>query len=181
MPGLADIALPNSARDRHSTCPGMSERAGNPWVYETQSAPFRDFFHAFPAGSVAENRVNVGSDEMKPGKKLVAGHRDQDTRVSTTDGIQLNELVQADVLSITTTNNTYHVTVIDPETAQVRVRGGFFPSDTLAQIAGSSLNSSIKPLGIYVGYSIEFFVHAMRVRTSPVHVIRVLAESSRAA
>ena len=99
-----------------------------------------------------------------------------------TDGIQLNELKQDDELSITTTNSTYHVTVIDPETAQVRVRGGdLFRSDTLAQIAGSSLNSSIKPFGIYVGYSIEFFVHARRVRTSPVRVIRVLAESKRAA
>ena len=121
-------------------------------------------------------------NNVNPGKKPVADHRDQDTRSTATDGIQVNELAQDDVLSITTTNNTYHVTVIDPETARVRVRGGdFFPSDTLAQIAGSSLNSSIKPFGIYVGYSIEFFVHAMRVKTSPVRVIRVLAESARAA
>ena len=126
-----------------------------------------------------------GGDEMNnvnPGKKPVADHRDQDTRFTATEGIQVNELAQDDVLSIRTRNNTYHVTVIDPETAQVRIRGGnLFHSDTLAQIAGSSLNSSIKPFGIYVGYSIEFFVHAMRVRSSPVRVIRVLAESARAA
>ena len=126
-----------------------------------------------------------GGDEMNnvnPGKKPVADHRDQDSGSTATDGIQVNELAQNDVLSITTTNNTYHVTVIDPETAQVRVRGGdFFRSDTLAQIAGSSLNSSIKPFGIYIGYSIEFFVHARRVRTSPVRVIRLLAESERVA
>src|SRR5215510_16288115 len=116
------------------------------------------------------------------GKKPVADHRDEDTRSTATDGIQINELAQNDVLSITTANNTYHVTVIDPETAQVRVRGGdFFRSDTLAQVAGSSLNSSIKPFGIYIGYSIEFLVHARRVRTSPVRVIRVLAQSERAA
>jgi hypothetical protein len=121
-------------------------------------------------------------NNANPGKKPVADHRDQDTRSTTTDGIQVNELAQNDVLSITTTNNTYHVTVIDPETAQVRVRGGdFFRSDTLAQIAGSSLNSSIKPFGIYIGYSIEFFVHARRIRTSPVRVIRLLAESERVA
>jgi hypothetical protein len=114
----------------------------------------------------------------KPG----ANHRDQDTRSTATDGIQVNELAQDDVLSITTTNNTYHVTVIDPETAQVRVRGGdFFRSDTLAHIAGSSLNSSMKPFGIYIGYCIEFFVYAKRVRTSPVRVIRVLADSERVA
>jgi hypothetical protein len=121
-------------------------------------------------------------NSANPGNELVAGHRDQDRGFTATDGIQVNELAQDDVLSITTRNNTYYVTVIDPETAQVRVRGGnCFPTDTLAQITGSSLNSSIKPFGIYVGYSLEFFVHAMRVRTSPVRVIRVLAESARAA
>jgi hypothetical protein len=116
-------------------------------------------------------------NNVNPGKKPVADDRDQNT----TDGIQVNELEHDDVLLITTANNTYHVTVIDPETAQVRVRGGYFRSDTLAQIAGSSLNSSIKLFGIYVGYSIEFFVHGRSVRTSPVRVIRLLAESERAA
>jgi hypothetical protein len=121
-------------------------------------------------------------NNVNPGKKPVADDRDQDTTFITTDGIRVNELEQGAVLSITTANNTYHVTVIDPETAQVRVRGGdCFRSDTIAEIAGSSLNSSIKPFGIYVGYSIEFFVDARRVRTSPVRVIRVLAESKRAA
>ena len=119
---------------------------------------------------------------MKTGKKPLVDHSDLDTRLTAAKGIQLNELAQDDVLSITTANSTYLVTVIDPETAQVRVRGGsFFPSDTIAQIAGSSLNLSNKPFGVYVGYSIEFFVHAMRVRTSPVRTIRVLAESARAA
>jgi hypothetical protein len=122
-------------------------------------------------------------NNVNPGKKPVADHRDQDTRFTATEGIELNELAQDDVLSIRTTNNTYHVTVIDPETAQVRIRGGnLFQSDTLAHIAGSSfLDSSIKPFGIYVGYSIEMFVDGIRVRTSPVRVIRVLSESARAA
>ena len=121
-------------------------------------------------------------NNFNPGKNPDADHRDQDTRSTATDGIQVNELAQGAVLSITTENNTYHVTVIDPETAQVRVRGGnCFRNDTLAQIAGSSLNSSVKPFGIYVGYSIEFFVHALRVRTSPVRVIRVLSKSERVA
>jgi len=128
------------------------------------------------------NRGGYEMNNVNPGKKSLADHHDQDTRSTATDGIQVNELAQDDVLSITTANNTYHLTVIDPETAQVRVRGGdFFRNDTLAQIAGSSLNSSIKPFGIYIGYSIEFFVHARRVRTSPVRVIRVLAESERVA
>jgi hypothetical protein len=115
-------------------------------------------------------------------KKPIADDCDQDTRWTATDGIQVNELAQHDMLSITTANNTYQVTVIDPETAQVRVRGGkYFPSDTLAHISGSSLNSSIKPYGIYVGYAIEFFVNSRRVRTSPVRIIHLLRESERAA
>ena len=119
---------------------------------------------------------------MNPGQKPVADRRDQGAGFTEPDSVQVNELGREDVLSITTSNSTYHLTVIDPETAQVRVRGGsFFPDDTLAQVAGSSLSSSVKPFGIYVGYTIEFFVHAMRVRTSPVRVIRVLTQSARAA
>src|SRR5262245_39725399 len=107
-------------------------------------------------------------NNVNPGKKPVANDRGQDTRSTATDGIQVNELAQNDVLSITTSNSTYHVTVTDPETAQVRVRGGgFFGSDTPAQITGSSSNLSIKPLGIYIGYCMEFFVHGRRVKTSP--------------
>jgi hypothetical protein len=121
-------------------------------------------------------------NNVNPGKKPDADHRDQDTRSAAPDGIQVTELAQGDVLSITTENNTYHVTVVDPETGMVRVRGGdFFRSDTIAQIAGPLLNSSITPFGIYIGHSIDFFVHARRVRTSPVRAIRVLSESERAA
>ena len=119
---------------------------------------------------------------LNPGKKPTADDCDQYTRWTATDGIQVNELAQNDVLSITTANYTYHVTVIDPETAQLRVRGGnYFRSDTLAYVSDSSSDSSIKPYGIYVGYSIEFSVNARRVRTSPVRDIRVLRESDRAA
>jgi hypothetical protein len=119
---------------------------------------------------------------LNPGTEPIADNRDQDPRWTATDGIQVNELAQDDVLSIETANNTYHVIVIDPETAQVRVRGGnYFHSDTLADILGCSLDSSIKPYGIYVGSSIEFFVNARRVKTSPVRSIRVLRESKKAA
>ena len=121
-------------------------------------------------------------NNVSPGKKPAADQHDQDTTSTATDGIQVNELAQGDVLSITTANNTYLVTVIDPQTAQVRVRGGdVFRRDTLAKIGGSVLNSSIKPFGIYIGYSIEFFVCARRVRTSTVRVIRVLTESQKSA
>ena len=120
-------------------------------------------------------------DTLNPGKIPVADHFDQDPSTAT-DGIQVSQLASGDELSIATTNNTYWVTVIDPETAQVRVRGGrIFRSDTRVQIAGCSSNSSFKPFGIFVGYSMEFLVDGKRVRTSPVRVIRLLARSERAA
>jgi hypothetical protein len=118
---------------------------------------------------------NVGP-EMESGD-----HLNPDTKSTGTDGIQLNELAPNAVLSITTTNHTYELTVIDPETGHVRVSGGVFPEDTLAQIAGSSLDSSIKLLGIYLDHCMEFFVQGKRVRTSPIRAIRVSTESERAA
>jgi hypothetical protein len=121
-------------------------------------------------------------NNLNPEKKRSANNRGHDTRWTETDGIQVNELAEHDVLSIMTVNNTYEMTVIHPETAQVMVRGGhYFPSDTLAQVSGSSLNSSIKLHGIYVGYAIEFSVNGRRIKTSAVRNIRMLRESELAA
>jgi hypothetical protein len=121
-------------------------------------------------------------NDLNPEKKPSANDRDHDTRWTETDGIQVNELAEHDVLSITTVNNTYEMVVIHSETAQVMVRGGhYFPSDTLALVSGSSLNSSIKLHGIYVGYAIEFSVAGRRVKTSAVRNIRLLRESELAA
>ena len=108
--------------------------------------------------------------------------RDHDTRWAEKDGIQVDELAKHDRLSITTVNNTYEIVVIHPETAQVMVRGGhYFHGDTLAYLSGSSLNSSIKLHGIYVGCAIEFFVGSRRIKTSAVRNIRVLKKSELAA
>jgi len=156
-------------------------------IFSMKKGSSGDFFHAFGRQGASGGKLSKPSsadhmNNVNAEKKPLIDHPDQGAKSSATDGIQVNELAQGDVLSITTKNNTYHVTVIDPETARVRVRGGdVFRSDTIAEIIGSSLNSSIKPFGIYVGYSIEFFVHPRRIKTSPVCRIRVLVESERAA
>src|SRR5262245_7047362 len=107
-------------------------------------------------------------------KKPSANDRDHDTRWTHTDAIQVNELAEHDMLSITTANNTYEMVVINPETAQVIVRGGhYFPSDKLAYVSGSSLNSSIKVHGIYEGYAMELSVDGRRIKTSVVRTIRM--------
>ena len=121
-------------------------------------------------------------NNLNPEKQLISDDCYQDTRWAVTEGIQVDELAQHDVLSITTANSTYQMTVIDPETAQVMVRGGsYFRSDTLAHVSSSSSNSFIKCHGIYVGYAIEFSALTRLIKTSPVRTIRVLRESERAA
>jgi hypothetical protein len=119
-------------------------------------------------------------NNLNPEKQLISGDCDQEPRWAVTEGIQVDELAQQDMLSITTANSTYEMTVIDPETAQVMVRGGnYFRSDTLAHVSSSS--SFMKPYGIYVGYAIEFSALTRFIKTSPVRTIRVLKESERAA
>ena len=104
--------------------------------------------------------------------------RDHDTRWTETDGIQVEELAEHDLLSIRTANNEYEIVVIHPQTARVMVRGGhYFPDYTLAYLSGSSLNSH----GISVGYAIEFFIGSRRIKTSPVRNIRVSRDSELAA
>ena len=92
-----------------------------------------------------------------------------------TDGIQIDQLRQLDKLSIETMHNTYELTVIDPKTAEILIRGGkYFPEARSAYVSGASLRSSfIKLHGIYVGYNIELSVDGTPVVTSRVrHIAR---------
>src|SRR5215471_17021723 len=121
-------------------------------------------------------------NSLNPEKQPISDNCNQDAGWAATEEIHIDDLAQDDVLSITTANNTYQMTVIDPEKGQVMVRGGnYFRSDTLAHVSGSSSNSSMKLYGIYVGYSIEFFALTRLVRTSPVRSIRLLRKSEKAA
>jgi len=90
-----------------------------------------------------------------------------------TDGIQIDQLRQLDKLSIETMHNTYELTVIDPNTAEVLIRGGeYFPEARSAYVSGASLRSSfIKLRGIYVGYNMELSVDGKLVITSRVRHI----------
>ncbi len=92
------------------------------------------------------------------------------------NGIQVNELNELETLSIETMNHTYEVTVINPPTAEVLIRGGeFFPHRRLAHISGASLGGSfLKVHGIYVGFNLELMAAGRRIITSPVRAITVL-------
>jgi hypothetical protein len=107
---------------------------------------------------------------------------DSDARWAERDGIQVNELAENDVLRVATENSTYEMVVVQPETAQVLVRGGrCFPNETLAEVSAASMGSSIKLCGIYVGYAIEFYADGRRVTTSAVRNIRFFRKSELAA
>ena len=94
------------------------------------------------------------------------------------DGVQVNELDELETLSIETMNHTYEITVIDPGTAEVLVRGGeFFPERRLAHLSGASLGGSFLKLhGIYTGFRIELLADGRRITTSPVQSITLLEE-----
>ena len=104
---------------------------------------------------------------------------------------------RADTFAVSLRNNTdalqtsvhvsFRIVLAGLTASQVRIRGisgDIALSDSSGFVAGTdprSLDFLPKQRGRDVGYSIEFFGHAMRVRTSPVRAIRVLAESARAA
>jgi hypothetical protein len=64
-----------------------------------------------------------------------------------TNGIQLNQLRELDTLNVETTHHTYEITIINPNTAEVFVRGGeLFPERTVARLAGASMGGSFLKL-----------------------------------
>jgi hypothetical protein len=91
------------------------------------------------------------------------------------NGVQVDELRELDVLSVETKHHTYEITVINPNTAEVMIRGGeLFPEPVAAQVLGCSMGGSfLKVRGIYVGFRIELRVDERRVVTSPVRSVVV--------
>jgi len=89
------------------------------------------------------------------------------------DGVQLETMTRLDTLQVRTRNTTYEITVIDPHSGEVTVRGGpFFPQHARAIVAGSSLGGSfIKVRGIYVGFSLEILHDGKRIVTTGVRTI----------
>ena len=96
------------------------------------------------------------------------------------EGVQINELQELDIVSVETAHHVYEITIINPSTGEVLIRGGeLFPQRTEAQVLGASMGHSfLKLLGIYVGLRMEFKAGGRRFITSPVrsvnpmHVVR---------
>jgi len=92
------------------------------------------------------------------------------------DGVQIDQCEGREALSVETLNHTYDITVMDPRTAEVMVRGGqYFPEWTAAHLSGASSGGAVLKLhGIYVGLRMEFRVGGKPILTSPVRGISVL-------
>ena len=99
-----------------------------------------------------------------------------------TDGIQIPELEPLDTLTVETSNHTYELTVINPRTAEVLVRGGkLFPERRMAWVSGASLGGSILKLhGIYVGFALELLADGQRITTTPVRKVDLVKERKAA-
>ena len=96
--------------------------------------------------------------------------------LSWSDGLQLGSLQALDALEVRTKNTLYEITVMDPPSGEILVRGGrFFPVYTRARLAGASLAGSfLKLLGVYVGFSIEFHTDEGPIVTTRVREIAVV-------
>jgi hypothetical protein len=88
-------------------------------------------------------------------------------------GVQIDELRELDTLSVETMHHTYEITIINPSTAEVLIRGGErFPQRTEAKVLGASMGRSfLKQFGIYVGLRMELMADGGRIITSRVRRI----------
>jgi hypothetical protein len=91
------------------------------------------------------------------------------------EGIQIDELVELESLTVSTWHTVYEIIVLTGDTGKVLVRGGrYFPAYTAAQLVGSSVGGSfLKRLGIYRGFRLEFLLEDRRIVTSPVTSARI--------
>ncbi len=92
------------------------------------------------------------------------------------NGVQTDQLAPLDRLLIRTRNSPYEITILDPHSGEVLVRGGrFFPELTRALLSGASLGGSFLKLhGIYLGFSMELWWDGETVVTSPVETIELI-------
>ncbi|MBI1875906.1 MAG: hypothetical protein HYZ58_06975 [Acidobacteria bacterium] len=90
-----------------------------------------------------------------------------------TNGVQVDQMMDLESLSVRTMNSTYEITILSARSGEVMVRGGrFFPEFTNGRVAGSSLGGSfLKLRGIYVGFNLEIYANGTRIVTSPVKAI----------
>lgn len=97
------------------------------------------------------------------------------------NGVQVESLEDLTEIHAATRNSIYQLTVIDPASRAVLVRGGrFFAEKTPAHLAGSSLGKGrgfLKLGGIYVGFSVELVTERGTFITTHIKTIQVFNPS----
>ena len=118
---------------------------------------------------MTESNESQKSDSLNPSVAMLDTRRASQS----TNGIQIDELEQFETLAVETLNHTYEITIINPRTAEVLVRGGdFFPERRMAWVCGASLGGPVLKLhGIYVGFKLEFLADGKRITTSTVRSV----------
>ena len=96
------------------------------------------------------------------------------------DGVDVAELDSLTLLQVQTQNTLYQVTLLDPLTSQVLIRGGsFFVVPTIATLSGSSFGGSfLKSRWVGIGMRMEICGDGRNIVTSPVCSVRIEGDSA---
>jgi hypothetical protein len=97
------------------------------------------------------------------------------------NGVQIDEMEDLESLAVRTRNSVYEIVILSGHSGDVLVRGGqFFPTRTVAHLAGSTLGGSfLKMRGIYVGLRMEINFEGRRLITTPVQSIGIVLEDGK--
>ena len=125
----------------------------------------------------------MASTKVKPHKAIYIAQDwaecctlDEAVRVSDgLEGVRLNTLTRSDTIHARTLNSDYELTLIDPASGQVRLKGGkSFASSVEATVSGSTFGGWMIKLGwLGVGLRMEFNTGGQRFVTTPVQSLTV--------
>ena len=87
--------------------------------------------------------------------------------------IQLKNLEPNYTLAVVTQDEMeYDITVLEPHTGRVQVKGGIFTEPTECKLSGSTLGGSMLWTGrLVIGMCVEFWCNGATVTTPPVKII----------
>ena len=89
--------------------------------------------------------------------------------------VNLSQLSPFDRIVMTTRNNVYEIVLTSPEKSAVVVRGGAFPTYTLANVLGSRGRGTIEIGAVAVGLRLQFEMDEGRwIVTSPIEKLAVV-------